>query len=226
MTTLDTLLEEVRTGPSGPRIAAFFDFDGTLIDGYSAAALYSHRLRNFEIGPAEAAHTVLAGLRGPLSEDQFAQLVERGIRGWAGRADDDLAELGERLFVQGIAGMLFHDAWRLIKAHQRRGHTVVIATSATRFQAGPLARRLGVEHLLCTELETEDGTLTGRLAGRALWGPGKIAAVQAFAAGHGIDLAASGRCSTSGGGHAGWTRRRLSAPRPCTAACWRQAERA
>ena len=42
---LDTLLEEVRTGPSGPRIAAFFDFDGTLIDGYSAAALYSHRLR-------------------------------------------------------------------------------------------------------------------------------------------------------------------------------------
>ena len=84
MTTLDTLLEEIRTGPSGPRIAAFFDFDGTLIDGYSAAALYSHRLRNFEIGPVEAAHTVLAGLRRPLSEDQFAQLVERGIRGWAG----------------------------------------------------------------------------------------------------------------------------------------------
>src|SRR5689334_23403809 len=138
MTTPDTLLEEIRTGPSGPQIAAFFDFDGTLIDGYSAAALYSHRLRNFEIGPAEAAHTVLAGLRGPLTEDQFAQLVERGIRGWAGRADDDLAELGERLFVQGIASTLFHDAWRLIKAHQRHGHTVVIATSATRFQVGPL----------------------------------------------------------------------------------------
>ena len=191
MTTLDTLLEEIRTGPSGPQIAAFFDFDGTLIDGYSAAALYSHRLRNFEIGPVEAAHTVLAGLRGPLSEDQFSQLLERGIRGWAGRADDDLVELGERLFVQGIAATLFHDAWRLTKAHQRRGHTVVIATSATRFQAGPLARRLGVENLLCTELETEDGILTGRLAGRTLWGPGKIDAVRAFAAGHGIDLAAS-----------------------------------
>src|SRR5260370_13280471 len=191
LTTLDMLLEEIRTGPSGPQIAAFFDFDGTLIDGYSAAALYSHRLRNFEIGPAEAAHTVLASLGGPLSEDQFAQLVERGIRGWAGRADDDMVELGERLFVQGIAETLFHDAWRLIKAHQRRGHTVVIATSASRFQAGPLARRLGVENVLCTELEAEDGILTGRLAGRTPWGPGKIAAVQAFAAGHGIDLAAS-----------------------------------
>src|SRR5258708_31778973 len=164
LTTLDTLLEEIRTGPSGPQIAAFFDFDGTLIDGYSAAALYSHPLRNFEIGPAEAAHTGLAGLGGPLREDQFAQLVERAIRGWAGRADDDMVELGERLFVQSIAGTPFHDAWRLIKAHQRRGRTVVIATSATRFQAGPLARRLGVEDLLCTELETEDGTPTRRLA--------------------------------------------------------------
>src|SRR6516225_2216781 len=77
VTALDTLLGEIRTGPTGPRTAAFFDFDGTLIDGYSAAALYSHRLRNFQIGPAEAAHTVLATLRGPLSEDQFAQLVER-----------------------------------------------------------------------------------------------------------------------------------------------------
>jgi putative phosphoserine phosphatase/1-acylglycerol-3-phosphate O-acyltransferase len=188
---LDNLLEEIRTGPSGVQFAAFFDFDGTLIDGYSAASLYSHRLRNFEIGPAEAAQTVLAVLRGPLSEVQFAKLVERGIRGWAGRVDDDMVELGEKLFVQGIAETLFHDAWRLIKAHQRRGHTVVIATSATRFQAGPLARQLGVENLLCTEVETEDGILTGRLAGRTLWGAGKVAAVQAFAAKHGIDLATS-----------------------------------
>src|SRR5260370_20215994 len=75
LTTLDTLLEEIRTGPSGPQIAAFFDFDGTLIDGYSAAALYSHPLRNFEIGPAEAAHTVLARLGAPLSEAQLAHLV-------------------------------------------------------------------------------------------------------------------------------------------------------
>jgi putative phosphoserine phosphatase/1-acylglycerol-3-phosphate O-acyltransferase len=190
LTKLDTLLEEIRSSPAGPEIAAFFDFDGTLIDGYSAAALYSHRLRNFEIGPVEAAHTVLASVGGPLSEDQFAALVGRGIRGWAGRADDDMVELGERLFVQSIAGALFHDAWRLVKAHQRRGHTVVIATSATRFQVGPLARQLGVENLLCTELETQDGILTGRLAGRTLWGAGKIAAVQAFAVEHGIDLAA------------------------------------
>src|SRR5260370_6358419 len=107
LTTLDTLLEEIHTGPSGPQIAAFFDFDGTLIDGYSAAALYSHRLRNFEIGPVEAAHTVLAGLRGPLSEDQFAKLVERGIRGGAGRADDGMVDPGAGLLREDDAESAF-----------------------------------------------------------------------------------------------------------------------
>ncbi|MGH3431263.1 MAG: HAD-IB family hydrolase, partial [Thermocrispum sp.] len=100
----------------------------------------------------------------------------------------DMLELGERLFAQGLAGSLFHEAWRLVKAHQRRGHTVVIATSATRLQVQPLARELEVEHVLCTELEQENGVLTGRIEGRPLWGAGKIAAVRAFAAEHAIDL--------------------------------------
>jgi len=36
-----------------------------------------------------------------------------------------------------------------------------------------LMRELGVEHVLCTELAAEQGLLTGTIAGRTLWGPGK-----------------------------------------------------
>jgi len=68
---------------------------------------------------------------------------------------------------------------------------VVIATSATRLQVAPMARELGVEHVLCTRLATEGGLLTGKVDGRTLWGPGKIAAVREFAASRGVDLAAS-----------------------------------
>ena len=39
----DALLAQIRNGPHGPRIGAFFDFDGTIIDGYSASTLYRHR---------------------------------------------------------------------------------------------------------------------------------------------------------------------------------------
>jgi putative phosphoserine phosphatase / 1-acylglycerol-3-phosphate O-acyltransferase len=191
MTPTEDLIESVRSGPTGPQIAAIFDFDGTLIDGYSAAALYEHRFRNFEVGPGELARLVGASMGPTMTEDQFAGLVEEGIRGWAGRTEEDLLELGERLFAQGIAGDVFHPAWRLVKAHQRAGHTVVIATSATLLQVAPLARELGVEHVLCTQLAVEGGLLTGKVAGRTLWGPGKIDAVREFLAARDIDPAAS-----------------------------------
>jgi putative phosphoserine phosphatase/1-acylglycerol-3-phosphate O-acyltransferase len=191
MMSTEALLEEIRTGPTGPAVAAVFDFDGTLIDGYSATALYSHRFRNFEIGPGELVRTAQRMLGPTMTEEQFAELVEDGISGWAGRAEEDLLELGARLFAQEIAGTLFHQAWRLVRAHQLRGHTVVIATSATRLQVAPLARELGVEHVLCTRLAVEGGLLTGKVEGRTLWGPGKIAAVREFLADRDVDLAAS-----------------------------------
>ena len=39
------------------------------------------------------------------------------------------------------------------------GHTVVIASSATRMQIAPVARDLGIAHIVCTELEEKDGRL-------------------------------------------------------------------
>ncbi|HEY2196503.1 MAG TPA: HAD-IB family hydrolase, partial [Mycobacterium sp.] len=179
--TVDELIEQIKMAPDGPKVAAFFDFDGTLIDGYSAGALYAHRARNFELGPDEFVRTLRSALGGPLDEVAFEDLLVQGIRGWVGRTEDDLMELGEQLFTQEIAGSLFYGAWRLVRAHQNRGHTVVVATSATRMQAQPMARELGIEHVLCTELETEQGVLTGQLAGRTLWGDGKAAAVKEFA---------------------------------------------
>ena len=192
MSEINATLAEIRNGPAGPGIGAFFDYDGTIIAGYSAMAFYQHRLRNFEIGPEEATRTMWTALqRKALTEDEFVSLAEIGMRSWAGRTEEDLLELGQRLFVQGIARSLFHDAWRLVKAHQRKGHTVVIASSATRFQVEPMAGELGLDHVLCTPLEVESGVLTGRFGGRSLWGPGKAAAVREFAQTHGVDLGAS-----------------------------------
>jgi putative phosphoserine phosphatase/1-acylglycerol-3-phosphate O-acyltransferase len=189
--SFDAVLETISLSERGPAIGAFFDFDGTLIEGYSAGALYSHRIRNRDLGLVEVLHTVRAMSGGTMAESEFMSLVRRGFASWAGRPVAELDELGEQLFKQRIAGALWHETWRLVKAHQRQGHTVAIATSATRFQVAPMARELGIEHLLCTELESQGGILTGRVKGRTLWGPGKMAAVRRFASTAGVDLAKS-----------------------------------
>jgi HAD superfamily hydrolase (TIGR01490 family) len=189
--TEDQLIADVEAAPEGPRIGAFFDFDGTVIDGYSLAAFARHHLRSLHVTPGALGELLLTGLRGVTTESDFERFTVAGMRAWAGRSEDELVELGERLFVQGIAGSLYPEAWRLVSAHLRAGHTVVLASSATRFQVEPAARAMGVQHVLVSPVEIVDGICTGRPGGPLLWRAGKATAVQDFASAHGIDLARS-----------------------------------
>jgi HAD superfamily hydrolase (TIGR01490 family) len=188
MSEIDDRLAEVEAAPRGRRIAAFFDFDGTLIDGYSALAMMEHRARRRELSPIEMGRLMVVGLEAAIGRADFERFMRVGVRAFTGRDVTDMDELGERLLRSVLGGVLYADAWRLVAAHQRRGHRVIVASSALPFQVEPLARELMVDDVLCTRLEDVDGVLTGEIDGPILWGPGKAAAVQEFAARTRVDL--------------------------------------
>jgi putative phosphoserine phosphatase/1-acylglycerol-3-phosphate O-acyltransferase len=187
----DELVERIYGGPEGPGVLACFDYDGTLIGGYSATVFYEHRLRSLELGPIELLQTVLLSARGIRTEDDFGRLLELSLGAWRGRSYRELEELGERLFKDVIAARLHIEAWQLLEAHRQMGHTLVLASSATRFQVEPMARELGIDHLLCTAVQVRDGRLTGRVSGPPLWGERKAAALEALAEEREIDLRSS-----------------------------------
>ncbi len=190
--TEQDLLDDVAEGPQGPEVGAFFDFDGTLIDGYSLGVFARHHVRSGHATPTDLGRMLLIGMRGVTTEEDFERFFVLGMRAWAGRSEDELVELGERLWRQAVAGSLYPEAWRLVAAHRQAGHTVVLASSATRFQVEPAARAMGVEHVLVTPVGFADGLATGRPGGPPLWRAGKAAAVRAFAAGSpGVDLTRS-----------------------------------
>ena len=56
------LIADVEAGPKGPHIGAFFDFDGTLIDGYSLSAFARHHLRSLQVTPADLGQLLLTGM--------------------------------------------------------------------------------------------------------------------------------------------------------------------
>lgn len=181
-------LRAIRAAPPGPDTVAYFDYDGTVIDGYSAGAFYRRRLREFDVGAVELVRTIMAGVRGIRTNDDFREFLALTLATWQGRTEDELHELGRELFVSEIAGRLHQEVWELVATHKECGHAVLLASSATRFQVQPMADELGADKILCTELEVRDGVLTGRPDGTPLWGPGKAAAVLADAAGRGVDV--------------------------------------
>ena len=81
----DALTGPILRGPAGPEIGAFFDFDGTLIHGFSAGAFYRDRVRRLDIGPTEAARTLLLGLRGVTGDDAFERFMAVALQAFAGR---------------------------------------------------------------------------------------------------------------------------------------------
>ncbi|BCY09399.1 HAD-IB family hydrolase [Actinoplanes sp. L3-i22] len=181
--TAADLVEQIRTGPSGARVGAFFDLDGTLVRGYTAAAALQERIRRGQAGPRDLARLLLAaadGGREALGRTGFAQL--------RGHTVDELTALAGRLFTEKVAGTIRPDARELIRAHRRQGHTVVVASSASRMQVEPIAEDLGIRHILCTELEEHEGVLTGRSTGGMLWGEAKARAVREFARASRISL--------------------------------------
>ncbi|HTQ20176.1 HAD-IB family hydrolase/lysophospholipid acyltransferase family protein [Mycobacterium sp.] len=180
---------EIMASPPGPKVGAFFDLDGTLVAGFTAVILTQERLRRRDMGVGELLGMVQAGLNHTLGRIEFEDLIGKASMALAGRLIDDLEEIGERLFAQRIESRIYPEMRELVRAHVARGHTVVLSSSALTIQVNPVARFLGINNLLTNTFETnEDGILTGGIMKPILWGPGKAAAVQRFAAEHNIDL--------------------------------------
>src|SRR5258708_36742722 len=140
----EDLIASVEAGRKGPHIGAFFDFDGTLIDGYSLSAFARHHLRSLQVTPADLGRMLLTGIRGVTSEEDFEQFTVLSMRTWAGRSEDELAELGERLCVQAISGSLYPGAWRLGEAPRPAAPPALWACPAARRPREAAARPTGM----------------------------------------------------------------------------------
>jgi len=183
---------EVEASPEGPRIGAFFDLDGTLVAGFTVAAVTKDRLRRGEVGAAEFARMMQLALEYRLGRQQFENIIEGAVQSAKGRLAEDVEEMGDRVFEQSIVDLIYPEMRELVQAHQRRGHTVVLSSSALTMQAAPVARYLGIDHLVCNRFVVdEQGILTGEIERPVVWGTTKATSVQRFAAEHHVDLSSS-----------------------------------
>ena len=191
MADINWLLAEIEAGPQGPEIGAFFDFDGTLIKGYSATAFFKERIKTRDIDAKEVFQTLVESVNIERHGKDVSDLMDIAVKAQQGKSLEYLEDFGNRLFNAKIAKMVYPDARILVDAHRAAGHTIVLASSATLPQVESAAEDFGIEHIVCTELEVVDGEFTGELASPVRWGEEKANGVRDFATEYGIDLTQS-----------------------------------
>jgi HAD superfamily hydrolase (TIGR01490 family) len=183
------LVAEIGASTPGPQVGAFFDLDGTLVDGFTATAHASDRIRRRQARIGEVLGVIEASMRYRLGRMQFARLLTRAAGYLRGESLAELDVIGERLFVEHVATWVFPYMHEVVRAHQQRGHTVVLSSSALTIHAEPVARFLEIDHVLCNHFEVDDGgLLTGRISRPVIWGAKKAAAVEQFCADNGVDM--------------------------------------
>jgi len=181
-------MRDIEASPRGPAIAAIFDFDGTIIAGYSATAFIREQVRRGDLSPQELIQLVRAMSSFGLGSLGFSAMMAVNAQFMRGIEEQAYREVGEKLYYKQIARLIYPESRALVEAHLARGHTVAIISSATPYQVEPAAADLGIDHVLCTHLEVSNGTFTGAVVSPTCFGQGKVDAAEALAAETGADL--------------------------------------
>jgi len=173
------------------RVAALFDVDKTIL-ARNSGRLYLQEL--YERGEIDA-WTVLRNLasyvRYKLNRLDVDRWAERALAQMSGRSEQDLRVEADRFFEERVRPRIYPEAERQVRWHLEQGHVVALVTGSTRFVVEPLAMYLGVKHAVCTELEVQEGRLTGHIEPPICFGQGKVDRLRQLIATEKIDLARS-----------------------------------
>lgn len=97
---------------------------------------------------------------------------------------DDLKAWRAEFMRDHIEPIILPKARELLARHRERAHTLMIITATNRFVTEPIARELGVDHLLATDPEFRDGVYTGEIAGVPCFQAGKVTRLENWLAEH------------------------------------------
>lgn len=188
MASVKQLLQDIEAAPEGPQIAAIFDFDGTIIAGYSAVAFIREQIRRGDLSPREFVELASAMTNFGLGNLGFSGMMAINAQFMRGIEEQTYQEVGKQLYTKQIARLIYPESRALIEAHQAKGHTVAIISSATPYQVEPAAADLGIDHVLCTHLKVADGKFTGGVVSPTCFGQGKVDAAESLAEKYDADL--------------------------------------
>lgn len=189
--TYKQLLKTVEESPDGPKTGAIFDFDGTLIAGYSATVFIREQLRRGDLSARDFVELMGAMINFGLGNLGFSGMMLISAQFMRGISEQSYRDIGEELYQKHIARLIYPESRALVNAHIAKGHTVAVISSATLYQVEPAARDMGIEHVLCSLLEVENGEFTGGVVRPTCFGQGKVDAAEKLARENGVNLNAS-----------------------------------
>jgi HAD superfamily hydrolase (TIGR01490 family) len=176
------------------RAAAFFDLDKTLMAGSSGMQFARIAARRGIVSRRQLASWAVEHLRYRLrgtTDERTTEVLRVARELIAGVPERTIDRMGPEVMA-AILPRVYPQMLDEVYAHQDAGRATFIVSAAGNGVVETLAAVLGMEGGIGTRYEVDgEGDFTGRFDGPFVYGPGKVEAMESFAAEHGIDLDAS-----------------------------------
>ena len=154
---------------------AIFDLDNTLLGGDSDHAFGDFLISEGLVDPlTHKARNDAFYEQYKLGALDMAAYTEFAIAAVAGLTRSQRDSLHAKFMASFVEPMMLPAALALLKRHRDAGDFCLIMTATNRYVTEPIARHLGVDALIATELELVDDRITGKVAGIANFQKGKV----------------------------------------------------
>ena len=159
-------------------IVAAFDFDETLTDRdtflpflHSVVGTRQDSMKMLRLSPILAAYSLRL-----IPNWRAKQIVLTHFL--AGISQEQLNKAAEHFAKYEIPKWLRYEAVERLRWHQSKGHRTILVSASLAIYLQPWAQSMGIQDVLGTELEVQQGRFTGRIQGKNCYGPEKLARLQ------------------------------------------------
>lgn len=166
---------------------ALFDLDNTLLAGDSdfewAQFLIEKKVLNRKLFEARNIAFYEQYKAGTLDIHEFLDFQFKPL---AQNSHQQLNTWHNEFMAKKIQSLIAPGAPKLIEKHMLDGDLCIIITATNRFVTAPIAKTLGIQHLIATEPEQENGEFTGRVSGTPCFREGKITCLENWLDAHNL----------------------------------------
>lgn len=170
--------------------AAFFDMDNTLLRVETGMSWVRFLYKRGELPKRTVAKALYWQALYKLAVLDMDTVFTRLVADLRGDSEAEMIAKCDIWYRDHVAPEVAPAARVAIAHHREAGDLIVLATGSTQYAARPVARDVGIEHVLSSELEVADGIFTGRPAAFC-FGQHKVTLAERWAAAHDVDLATS-----------------------------------
>jgi len=168
--------------------AAFFDMDRTLVRAHTGRLYLRWRLARGEMSKREALRGAVWLAQYRLGVADASAILGQALRSVVGMEEQRLEVDCQLWYTEMVKEQVSEAARSEVTRCQSEGTLCVILSASTTYAVAPLAKDLGIDHLLCTQLEVQEGRFTGAYSEPLCYGAGKVKLAERWSVEHGVNL--------------------------------------